>query len=541
MAASAGQLCCRPLTDDDQTRGPSRWLLIGVVVAAALLQLSRLPFRWSPISIAYASYFKEFRHAVRVEGWDAAFTTFVGLHPPAYSLIFLGLMTLGVAPLVWHLLSALFSVAAVPAIWATLRRGSGPGAGLAVAAAAGVLAVSPHRNAYGLEVNNYPLLVLATSLQLLAFTAWLRRLDADPPGRRPSMTDLALMLATVLALYTHVLSITLPAAQLTSLLLTTRGRRLLVRFGAVQAVAALPCLPLLPAILSGGSAPPINAAPGLVGAAESVLVGFPTRYGSTVGTLLVGAVALLGGWRILRSARTGSLAPLSWLVHGVLTLAVIGAMVTTGVAADHQFPYYLAAIPSGALVAGSALTVGAGSPLPRRLATGALALGLILHVGVAGLDYHGARTVLARAPIERGLVGLAIQECSPGCALILIGFPSYSDDDKDVLDPAWSLIPISWRVRFEHPGVDELVTADPYWGQPVLMGGRWLYTFTGVDADRIDRIARHHLGQGHRVLLALYDVEGSHGELIEAEDWAARMGRPGRRAPGQVLWTLDPR
>ena len=355
------------------------------------------------------------------------------------------------------------------------------------------------------------------------------------------MADLALGAATVLALYTHVLSITLPCAQLATLLLTGRGRRLLGRFAGVQAVAALPCLPLLPSILSGGSAPPINAPPGLAAAAEAVVIGFPTRYGSTVGTLLVGAALLFGAWRILRRDRSGALVPLSWLVHGALTLAVIGTMVATGIAAAHQFPYYLAAVPSGALVVGSALSDGPGAPLPRRLAAAALAIGLLLHIGFTGLEYYGARIVLDRAPIERGLVGLAIEEWTPGSALILIGFPSYGDDDKDALDPAWSLLPISSRVRFEHPGVDQLVTADPYWGQPVLMGGRWLYTFTEVDAERIDRIARHHLGAGQRVLLALYDIEGSHGELVEAEDWAASMGRPGRRAPGQVLWTLDPR
>jgi len=522
----------------DAERGESRWLLLGIVAAAVLLQLSRLPLRWNPIAIAYASYYKEYRHAIRVDGWDAAFTTFVGLHPPAYSLIFLALMALGVAPLVWLLLSGLFSVASVPAVWFTARRGWGPGAGLAAAAAAAVLAVSPHRNAYGLEVNNYPLLVGVTALQLLAFAIWVRR--AEGAGRRPTVADLALAAATVLALYTHILSIALPAAQLAALGLTRSGRRRALRFGLTQGAAALPCLPLLPAILAGGQAPPINAAPGLAGAAEAVLLGFPTRYGSVWGTALVAVVLGFGALRILRAEGERDPVALSWLLHGALTLGLIGGMVATGVAAAHQFPYYLAAVPSGALVVGSALAGRDPSGLRRGLGA-ALVLGLTLHAGAATLEWAVARQARAAAPIDRGLVGLAIEEWRPGDALLLVGFPSYGDDDKDALDPTWALLPMTWRVRFEHPGVEQLVTADPYWGQPVLFGGRWLYTFTEVHAERVDAIARHHLARGDRVLLALYDIEGSHGELIEAEDWAARMGRPGRRAPGQVLWVLEPR
>lgn len=543
------------MSADTASRGRARGILLGAVLVGAALQASRLPFRWGPIPVAYASYFKEYRHAIEVEGWHAALTTFVGLHPPAYSLVFLSMMALAVAPLAWLVTSGVFSVSSVAVVWAVAKRGWGAGVGAAAAGAAFVLAISPHRNAYGLEPNNYPMLVLTTSLQLLAFAAWVGRDGgeaADVSGCGAGIAaaaragrlarDLALAAGTVLALYTHVLSITLPAAELLALL-PRRGRKLLPRFAVVQAIAALPCLPLLPAILEGGSSPPMNAPPGLAAAAAAVLLRFPTRYGSTAGTLLVAAALVLGAMEVLRGGdrRGPRTIPLSWLIHATLTLLLVGWMVSAGIAADHQFPYYVAVLPSGALLAGSALVRPAfGTPLPRQFAALALVVGLLLHAGAAGLDFARARAAWLRAPIDRGMVALAVREWGPGSALLLVGFPSYGDDDKDAIDPAWALVPMTRRVHFDHPGVGQLVTADPYWGQPLRMGDRWLYTFTQVDADRIGAIASHHLGRGQRVLLALYDTDGATDDVREAERWAAQAAGPGRRAPGQALWIVDP-
>ncbi len=518
----------------------SRWLLLGLVVLAAALQASRLPFRWNAISLAYASYFKEYRHAVELGGWDAALTTFVGLHPPGYSLIFLAFMAVGVAPLTWHALSGLFSVAAIPCVWRAARCGWGQ-AGAATLAATAVLAVSPHRNAYGLEPNNYPMLVLVSALQLAAFAAWVRQ---EPTGGRPRRCDLAFGAATVLALYTHVLAITLPAAQLLTLLLLPEGRQRLRRFAAVQGLATLPCAILLPTILQGGGSEPMNNVVGLQGGLEAALLGFPFRYGSTLGTCCMALVFVAGAWGVLRSR---SLVPLSWLLHAILATGLIVWMVSQGIAADHQFPYYLVVLPSGALVAGSVLRPsGEGSAVPRQLLALVLCVGLLLHVSALGLAYAQAQSQWKEAPTSHGLVALAVQEWTPGSSLILVDFPGADrgDDDKDVLDPAWAHLRFDRRVRFEPPDFQPF-DGDGFfmspWGQPVSTAeGRWLYTFTGFDPERIDAITQHGLSQGQRVIVALYNTTGAHGDLAKAEEWARSYPGLGRRATDQVLWVLEP-
>ena len=79
------------------------------------------------------------------------------------------------------------------------------------------------------------------------------------------------------------------------------------------------------------------------------------------------------------------------------------------------------------------------------------------------------------------------------------------------------------------------------WGQPVsTTQDRWLYTFTGFDPERIDAITRHGLSQGQRVIVALYNTAGAHGDLARAEEWARGYPGLGRRATDQVLWVLEP-
>lgn len=518
------------------TAGRQRLLLGAIVVVAALLQISRLPFRWNAISIAYASYFKEYLHVLDVEGPTAALTTFVGLHPPAYSILFLGMVSLGVAPLVWHLVSGALSVAAVPAIWAAARRVGPVGASSTAAlVAASVLAVSPHRNAYGLEVNNYPLLVLVTSLQLATFSGWV----ADRENRRG--LDAAYAAASALALFTHVLSIALPLSQLLALALVPEGRERLKRFVGAQAAAAVPCLLLLPSILDRTGAPPINEPAGLAVAVVAAAIDFPTRYGSTLGVAAIGLGLAVGVARVITGGGEGrrDLAPVAWLLHGGLVLALTVGMVASGTAAAHQFPYYVAVLPTGALLVGLSAMRGPGPA--RQVALVAVGLGLFVHTGGQALAYAAAQQQWDEAGTTHSLVAHAVDQWPADGALLLVQFPQFSDDDKDFVDAAWAHLPMADGCEFAHPGVPQLVTADPYAGQPVLLGGRWLYTFTQFTPDRIDPIVRHHRDAGQRVVIAMTETDYSPGEVAAAERWASTYpGVLGTRAPGQVLWVVDP-
>jgi hypothetical protein len=517
-------------------------MLVLLTGFAGILQASRLPFRWNAICIAYASYFKEYQHNIEVEGWTAAFTTFVGLHPPLYSLLFHAQESLALPPIAWLSISGILSVGSVPLVWLASRRLYPEHPALAWVAAS-VLAMSPHRVAYGLEVNDYPLMVFTTTAQLLAFAHYSQKLQRGEEGRRKA--GLLWMLATVLALWSHVLTITLPAAQVLTLALLPETRRHLKGALGWMSAAALPCLVLLPEILSRGDAPPINQAVGILGALESFLIGFPGRYGSALGAYLLGAALILGACVLLRSSRTGRLASFALLVHLLLTGTAILWMVSTGTAASHQYPYYLALLPTAALVIAAAVRPLGQSRRPL-LAGVLIASALSLHGLVLGSDALRARDVVRSAPTERALMALAVQEWTPGSSLVLIDFPTWTDDDKDVLDPTWALLPITEPVDFAHPQVPTLVTADPYWGQPVRFGKkRWLYTFTGWppsdgSVERMDVIANHVAATESKLILAIYNTDQAYGDFARAEAWAMRRGRLGRSAPSQALWVIDP-
>jgi hypothetical protein len=99
-------------------------------------------------------------------------------------------------------------------------------------------------------------------------------------------------------------------------------------------------------------------------------------------------------------------------------------------------------------------------------------------------------------------------------------------------------------VDFAQPGVPTLVTADPYWGQPVrFAGNRWLYTFTSWPqqdgtVERMDVIAGHVLSSGAKLIVAIYNTDQAYGDFAQAEAWAMRQGQLGRSAPSQALWVL---
>ena len=526
-------------------------VLLLIVGLAVVLQWSRLPFRWNPVALAYAAYFHEFRHAISLNGSGAAFTTFVGLHPPAYSLFFLWMMEASAPAVCWLASSGLFSVASVPLVWMTARLANDDGAMpwpsiLSCASiAALVLELSPHRNAYGLEVNNYPLLLAVTAAQLYCFAQMTGPWQTSPEQARPLLTqptraEVAWVLTSALSIWTHVLSIALPCSQLLLVILLPESRRHVKRLILLATSTAALCLPLLPGVLAGLGSDPINVAPGLDRALAAALLDFPGRYGSEIGANLLAAMIVLAAANVVRLPPGHRLVPLSWLAHGLVAGALVVGMVAAGMAAAHQFPYYLVLLPAGALLVPRALHPDQ-TPVMRYLLLAVCATALSLHALALGSDALRGRAAWTSANSERGLIAIATQSWQDNSSLLLHGFPQTMDDDKDVLDAAFAFIPLDERITFAQPQVETLVPGDPNWGQPLLFEGhRWLYTFTDFKEDRVDAITDAALARGERVIVAAYNTRWAQREADELRAWAAARGEPGRRAKDQLMFILEP-
>lgn len=452
------------------------WVLLGV---AALLTFAQLPARWGPITLAYGAYFHELRWAVRDGGWTAALTTWTGLHPPCYGLLALAAFRFAAAPLHWMLASGLLSTLAV----ALLGRAARPlGASALVM---GAFALSSMRLAYGLEVNNYPLLMFAVSAQLAAI-AHLERTGRVGP----------LVGASVLLVWTHVLG-WIPAA-MAFLLLAARRHKLLI-------VALVLCAPVLFELFVRAQSPPINTTPDL-----AVPLRMALSLGGRYGSHWVGAALALG---FLSGARAASRsdAPLV-LRFGALQCGlgagVILTLQVTGYAAAHQRPYWLSILPPFILVAAAPLARTWREADAGR-ATRIAAIVLVLAAGALVPAYSRitrAAQTFAAAPVTHKLVAEAIGAWRSGGALILVAPPDYGDDDKDAVDAAYALLPPWIRLTGRDSTLPEVVVADPYWGQPwATRDGRWLYTFAAWDGARIEHLVREHHLAGEAVHLALYD------------------------------------
>jgi len=527
-------------------------LLVVVTLLAVLLQASRLPMRWNQISFAYAAYFGEYMWFVGENGWHTALTTFVGVHPPAYSLLFAAMAKAGASPLVWHAVSGLLSVAAVPILAATARRSLSrhEAVGAVVVGTALLLAVSPQRNAYGLEVNNYPLLLFATCLQLLAFAHFVGSHREECTKARSSGSVLWLLLSTALALWTHGLALALPASQLLTLAALPGGRALLRPFGKALTITAVLCLPLLPGLLAIASGDGINAGGGPSLAWESLVEILPGRYGSALAGWAVAALAGLGVMRIVALPAGLRLVALSWLAHVLVSSTMIAALIALGVASPIQLPYYLAPLPALLLLAACSLLpmppddrtkeqMGMLFRLvtPRRAAMGVLFLVLLVNAVTLLSEWRGATDTRGRAASDYPLVAEGIRHWQAGSTLALIQFPQYLDDDKDAVDPIYPLLPISERVWFDDPGVDGMVPFDPFFGQPVRYADdRWLYTFTSVSTEHLDALANKVLGDGKRLIVAAYGCSFSEAETRALERWATGLGAQGKRGGDEGLW-----
>jgi hypothetical protein len=536
--------------------------IAGLTALAALLQAARFPYRWNQVAIAYAAYQAEWRNGIRAGGLLAALDP-VGLHPPGFSFLFAPLLTIDAAPAAWFLLSGTLSVLAVPLLAAAGRRPMGEGPALLAAA---LLAVSPHRNAYGLEPNNYPLAVFALALQGWAFVRWLER-----PASRGRLGGLAA--ATALLAWTHALCLAQPLGQLVVLLRSERLRG----FALAAGLAAAASLPLLPGALGSAASDPVNPPAGLGPPILALLTDLPGRYGSRTAAFILGGLGLAGvvaaaaGRRGVRNAgdvptgadgggsggtadggdsgdlrsrrqpgdtHPGGDGPGCFLPSAAATLgiscAAILALQSAGVASAEQHPYWLIPLPSLCLLAAS-MRGGALRAL--------LAVALTLHLAVQSAQWLHARGACARSASEFPRVADAVAGWSPGSTLLLLLHPSGGDDAKDALDPAWTLIPATTGLAFEEaPGPVGVLATDPYWGLPVRASGdRWLWAFPTLATARWDAVLDAERARGRSVHVAAWGFDPRGEDWKVVRDWAARHGLTGGAGERDAGWRAAPR
>jgi len=532
--------------------------LLAICVFAIAWQFLRWPLRWNPIAVAYGAYVAEYRFAIQTGPWHAPLTHFVGLHPPAWPLAFLAGLKAHVPAGGWLVGSALASWVAVPACaaaaWTSFR--SAP---LALGTAA-VVALLPHRIAYGLEVNNYPAIVGLSALQAMAFAAWARGGRGAP-----------LLVTTAALAWTHVLGLLLPAAQLAAVLLLPEGRARRAEFGRLMAGAALLALPLVPGAVGLLGEEPINAEAGLGRAWQALTSLLPGRYGAAWAAWLSVALASAGAVAAWRTSGGARLAATSWALHVVGGGALVIAAMASGAASPEQLPYFTLLAPSFGLLialglrpvwereAAPATTAPSSNgprveaevrpgaepgldppapslrPAPSRRAQGLALAALAWSVGVTApllLDTALAATD-PRFPDARAQASA----WAPDEVLLLVQIPWYLDDDKDAGDPVWrGLRGGAWN--YADPGVPGLTPTDPYWGQPMrTRQGGWLYTFTSPDADRLAAVSSAHTARGQTVRVAAYGLDKDPRGARRLQSW---LGAAGRSGAGELTATLRP-
>lgn len=286
-----------------------------------------------------------------------------GVHPPLYFLIMHYWRMLGESEFMLRFPSAVFGVAAIPLIYLITRRMFGrPAAGISAL----VLAVSPFHIWYSQEARMYSLqMFLALASTLLLLRAWERRRAADLA---------AYGLVTVAALYTHIGTLFLLAAQgVITLGMAVKDWR---RYASVVAVQSLVLAAYIPWIMkfvthkmldSGGpgigferEASPLHLAYGLytfsvgysLGPSTSALHYLSAKtaienhiWGIAVPAVVFGLLVILGMMRAYTANRTAF-----WMLLGLLTVpfvSVMGAGLSGGIPMNPRYlivaliPYWI--------------------------------------------------------------------------------------------------------------------------------------------------------------------------------------------------------
>jgi hypothetical protein len=443
---------------------------LAIVFVALALRVLRAGLRWDEIALAYAAYQQPWVDAANAGDVGGMLSTFVGLHPPAYSAVFwLSESILG-APVGLLLISAIFSTLAVFFV--------GRVGGLAAAA---LLAVDPLQVAYAGEVNNYPMLMAAVGALF-----WTRELAAKE-GRFG-----LLLSVSIVAAWTHMLGGVVAGFVLVSLIPNNRKSALLC-LGAL----ALSVVPLAPALIQ------LGAADGTYGQAGFDLGLVATTLGGKLGWwwLLV-LPALLGSTRV------------RWVAFvGGGTFVTIAVMLFFGVAAPHQAPYWLVL----------------GAPVAILAAKGAPRLSLV--VAFAGLCFTSSVEVRAFQSITVDLerprgVDAMLRDANASDVFWLVAPSLTPDDDKrDTSSVLWRFPPTTsmspWRGPEFVPKGDtwSFEFTDWRYGQPRTYEGHVLHTSVDLVEGTIEegcvrtfdsrlpfeQTARRHLLDGRRVWVLLYD------------------------------------
>jgi F0F1-type ATP synthase membrane subunit c/vacuolar-type H+-ATPase subunit K len=300
-----------------------RWLLGGIVIAAAAIRIFRLNhFSYGLDEILQAYWLRGssdyFWHSLRVDGF----------HPPLDYMIDRALEALRPADAVRKIPPVLWGVGTVATLGGLVARRAGEAAGLA---AAGLLAMAPFHVRFSQELRPYSLSLFALCLSLYALDRFLER----PRASRLAALFLA-CLATAYALYTAALVLAIAAGAL--LLEDARDPRLNRRVAARRFLLCSPVfvfslwlayLPWWPVFLEAARRPPFAArAPLSAARAERILsfFAFAPDDGYRLGLAGWFFLSLIAAGTWLALSRRGLRFLAAWGIGGLVAIEVLGQL-----------------------------------------------------------------------------------------------------------------------------------------------------------------------------------------------------------------------
>jgi hypothetical protein len=460
---------------------------IGILALGLSLRLWQAALRWDEVALAYSAYPWAAVLALRSGDLAGALGSWVGLHPPLFSLIAsLAELWMPVPALILGG-SAAMSALAVGAVAREDRL-----AGLA-------LATCPAAVLYAGEWNNYPLAAGLVGLTLALVRArW---------G--------LFALAVVAAGWAHLLAGIGALGLLAWRLANPRGPGERARLVAAVGLGLLP-----------------------IGVGALRLLGEPSTFSQPEGGLfrwLEGLWALCGGPALALAglALIGLRGAARWGLGAAggfygLTLAL-------GVSAPHQLPYLSLLVPFVAL----------GCQGLRGLWRAAAVALVVAQGGALALDLAERSSEIVVDTRQERAIDRAVAASAAGDLLWLVSPALLGDDDKRATSAIlWRLSPFSWMPVRQTTPFDQ---TDWRYGQPRGWRGRVVHTSTELEPARFDAVVAPLLAAKGRVFVVLAD----HGPAAGLEARVRRALRPYlsafQRFPRQeglgddLLWVVEGR